>query len=93
MHKIKHMLEGHSMIKFSSFMNLSFCLWAFLILLFIAIFNCRGGLICACIMFDLQLLCITTFFKTSITLRFFIFSCFLLQWLVNLCVSCIMFDL
>jgi hypothetical protein len=65
MQKIKHMLEGHSMIKLSYFMNLSFCLWAFLTLLFIVVFNCRGGLICACIMFDLQLLCISTFSRTS----------------------------
>jgi len=30
-HKIKYMFEGHSIIKFSYFMNLSFCLWAFLV--------------------------------------------------------------
>jgi hypothetical protein len=68
-HKIKYVFEGHSIIKLSYFMNLSFCLWAFLVLFFIGFFNCRGGLICACLALCLIFNCYASlhFFEASIT--------------------------
>jgi hypothetical protein len=69
MQKIKYMFEGHSIIKLSYFMNLSFCLWAFLALFFIGVFNCKGGLICACLALCLICNCYASlhFFEASIT--------------------------
>jgi hypothetical protein len=68
-HKIEYMFQVHSIIKLSYFMNISFCLWAFLALLFISVFNCRHGLICACLVLCLICNCYASlhFFETSIT--------------------------